>query len=82
MRVTLLAKQCDLAIGLPPDPDFMGPALIFSKPFMREGYALVTKKPAAVPAISQMSGYTIAVQFGTSPQNFLASYDGIRMVTA
>ncbi len=81
MRVTLLAKQCDLAIGLPPDPDFMGPALIFSKPFMRAGYALVTKKPAAVPAISQMNGHAIAVQFGTSPQNFLANYDGIRMVT-
>ncbi len=81
MRVTLLAKQCDLAIGLPPDPDFMGPALIFSKPFMRAGYALVTKKPAAAPALSQANGYAIAVQFGTSPQNFLATYDGIRMVT-
>ncbi len=81
MRVTLLAKQCDLAIGLPPDPDFMGPALIFSKPFMRAGYALVTKKPAAAPALSQANGYAIAVQFGTSPQNFLANYDNIRMVT-
>ncbi|MGO8779481.1 MAG: c-type cytochrome [Rhodomicrobium sp.] len=81
MRVTLLAKQCDLAIGLPPDQDFMGPALIFSKPFMSAGYALVTKKPAAVPALSQMNGHAIAVQFGTSPQNFLAAYDGIRMVT-
>jgi len=81
MRVTLLAKQCDLAIGLPADPDFMGPALIFSKPFMRAGYALVTKKPAAAPAISQANGYAIAVQFGTTPQSFLANYDGIRMVT-
>ncbi len=81
MRLTLLAKQCDLAIGLPADADFMGPALIFSKPFMRAGYALVTKKPAAAPAISQANGYAIAVQFGTTPQSFLANYDGIRMVT-
>jgi polar amino acid transport system substrate-binding protein len=82
IRSTLLAKQCDLAIGLPADPDLMGPALIFSKPFMQAGYALVTKKsynPA--PSIAGLSGRAIAVQFGTPPQSLLASHDGIRMVT-
>src|SRR5208337_4294224 len=46
IRSTLLAKQCDIFIGLPADPDLMGPALIFSKPFMQAGYALVTKRQA------------------------------------
>ena len=82
IRVTLLAKQCDLAIGLPADPDLMGPALIFSKPFMQAGYALVTKKPLdAAPSINGLNGSAVAVQFGTPPQNLLANYDGIRMVT-
>ena len=47
-RVTLLAKQCDFSVGLPGDSDFMGPAVIFSRPFMKAGYALVLKKPAMV----------------------------------
>jgi len=81
IRSTLLAKQCDLAIGFPTGSDFMGPALIFSKPFLQTGYALVTKKPAAASSLSQFDGRTIAVQFGTTPQNLLAGYDGIRMVT-
>jgi mono/diheme cytochrome c family protein len=82
IRSTLLAKQCDLAIGLPADPDLMGPALIFSKPFMQAGYALVTKKPfEPAPSIGGLNGSTIAVQFGTPPQNLLAGCDGIRMVT-
>ncbi len=81
-RVTLLAKQCDLAIGLPADPDFMGQAVIFSKPFMQAGYAIVTKKPAAaVSSLSALRGRSVAVQFSTSPQNFLANNEGIRMVT-
>jgi polar amino acid transport system substrate-binding protein len=82
VRSTLLAKQCDLFIGLPADPDLMGPALIFSKPFMQAGYALVTKKPfETAPTIAGLNGSAVAVQFGTPPQNLLANYDGIRMVT-
>jgi len=42
VRVTLLGKQCDAMIGLTPSEDFMGPAVIFSKPITKEGYALVT----------------------------------------
>jgi polar amino acid transport system substrate-binding protein len=80
-RVTLLAKQCDLFIGLPADPDFMGPAVIFSKPIMQAGYALVTKKPAGAPTLKEMNGWAVSVQHGTPPQSFLANYDGIRMVT-
>jgi ABC-type amino acid transport substrate-binding protein/mono/diheme cytochrome c family protein len=81
VRLTLLAKQCDIDIGLPADPEFMGPRLIFSKPFMQAGYAFVTKKPGIAPGLDEMNGKAIAVQFSTTPQTLLANYNGIRMVT-
>jgi ABC-type amino acid transport substrate-binding protein/mono/diheme cytochrome c family protein len=80
-RVTLLAKQCDFSVGLPADSDFMGPALIFSRPFMKAGYALVLKKPATVSSWADLNGKAIAVQQNSTPQNFLATKDNITMVT-
>ena len=80
-RVTLLAKQCDFSVGLPGDSDFMGPALIFSRPFMKAGYALVLKKPATVSSWADLNGKAIAVQQNSTPQNFLATKDNITMVT-
>ena len=80
-RVTLLAKQCDLAIGLPADSGFMGPAVIFSRPFMQAGYALVLKKPATVSSQSELNGKAIAVQFNSTPQLFLSTNDNVRLVT-
>jgi ABC-type amino acid transport substrate-binding protein/mono/diheme cytochrome c family protein len=80
-RVTLLAKQCDFSVGLPADSDFMGPALIFSRPFMNAGYALVLKKPATVSSWADLNGKAIAVQQNSTPQNFLATKDNITMVT-
>jgi ABC-type amino acid transport substrate-binding protein/mono/diheme cytochrome c family protein len=80
-RVTLLAKQCDFSVGLPGDSDFMGPALIFSRPFMQAGYALVLKKPTTVSSLSELNGKAIAVQFNSTPQQVLASNDNVRLVT-
>ena len=80
-RVTLLAKQCDFSVGLPGDSDFMGPALIFSRPFMKAGYALVLKKPATVSSWADLNGKKIAVQQNSTPQTFLAAKDDITMVT-
>ena len=80
-RVTLLAKQCDFSVGLPGDSDFMGPALIFSRPFMKAGYALVLKKPATVSSWADLNGKAVAVQQNSTPQNFLATKDNITMVT-
>ena len=80
-RVTLLAKQCDFFIGLPAESDFMGPALIFSKPFMKAGYALLIKKPGTVSSWADLSGKAVAVQLNSSPQQLMASRDSIRMVT-
>lgn len=80
-RVTLLAKQCDFSVGLPGDSDFMGPALIFSRPFMKAGYALVLKKPATASSWADLNGKKIAVQQNSTPQTFLAAKDNITMVT-
>jgi ABC-type amino acid transport substrate-binding protein/mono/diheme cytochrome c family protein len=80
-RVTLLAKQCDFSVGLPGESDFMGPALIFSRPFMKAGYALVLKKPATVTSWADLNGKAIAVQQNSTPQQLLATKDNITMVT-
>nr|WP_246666731.1 transporter substrate-binding domain-containing protein [Bradyrhizobium guangdongense] len=81
VRVTLLGKQCDAMIGLPRSDDFMGPSVIFSSTFARQGYALVTAKDRAVNGIDDLRGKRVAVQFASTPQNLLAARDEIRKVT-
>jgi ABC-type amino acid transport substrate-binding protein/mono/diheme cytochrome c family protein len=81
VRVTLLGKQCDAMIGLPRSEDFMGPAVIFSGVFAKEGYALVTAKDQTIGAADDLRGKRVAVQFATTPQNLLASRDDIEKVT-
>lgn len=81
VRVTLLGKQCDAMIGLPRSDDFMGPAVIFSRPIAREGYALVTAKDRVVAGIGDLRGRRVAVQFDSTPQNLLATSDDIQKVT-
>jgi len=82
LRTTLLAGQCDFEVGFPADSDFMGPRVIFSQPILQAGYALVTKKSNPVTTLERLKGLTVAVQFSSSPQNFLAKYDDIKTVTA
>lgn len=81
VRVTLLGKQCDAMIGLPLADDFMGPAVIFSKKFGTEGYALVTDNNHVIGGIGDLKGKRVAVQFATTPQNLLAERDDIEKVT-
>jgi polar amino acid transport system substrate-binding protein len=81
VRVTLLGKQCDAMIGLTPSDDFMGPAVIFSKPITREGYALVTAKGRKLASIDDLKPLRVAVQYQTTPQNLLALRDEIEKVT-
>ena len=81
VRVTLLGKQCDAMIGLTPSEDFMGPAVIFSKPITREGYALVTAKSRKVASVDDLKQLRVAVQYQTTPQNLLALRDEIEKVT-
>nr|WP_027526346.1 transporter substrate-binding domain-containing protein [Bradyrhizobium sp. Ec3.3] len=81
VRVTLLGKQCDAMIGLPRSEDFMGPAVIFSNTFAKEGYALVAAKGQAIGGVEGLKGRRVAVQFASTPQNLLASRDDIQKVT-
>jgi polar amino acid transport system substrate-binding protein len=81
VRVTLLGKQCDAMIGLPRSEDFMGPAVIFSSTFAKEGYALVAANGLALGGIDGLKGKRVAVQFASTPQNLLASRDDVQMVT-
>jgi len=81
VRVTLLGKQCDAMIGLPRSEDFMGPAVIFSSAFAKEGYALVAAKGEVIGGADGLKGKRVAVQFASTPQNLLASRDDIRKVT-
>ncbi|SFO58837.1 ABC-type amino acid transport substrate-binding protein [Bradyrhizobium sp. Ghvi] len=81
VRVTLLGKQCDAMIGLPRSEDFMGPAVIFSSAFAKEGYTLVAAKGGVIGGVDGLKGKRVAVQFASTPQNLLASRDDIQKVT-
>jgi len=81
VRETLLSKQCDAMVGLPQVDDFMGPAVIFSKPIAREGYALVSAKGRNIAGIDELKGLRVAVQYQTTPQNLLALREEIEKVT-
>jgi ABC-type amino acid transport substrate-binding protein/cytochrome c5 len=80
VRATLLSKQCDIYVGLPRG-GFMGPSLIFSKPFLHIGYALMTPAGSQVTGIADLAGKRVAVQFATTPQIVLAGRDDIRTAT-
>jgi len=81
VRETLLSKQCDAMVGLPQVDDFMGPAVIFSKPIAKEGYALVSAKGRNIAGVDDLRGLRVAVQFQSTPQNLLALRDEIEKVT-
>ncbi|MBR0758096.1 transporter substrate-binding domain-containing protein [Bradyrhizobium jicamae] len=81
VRETLLSKQCDAMVGLPLVDDFMGPAVIFSKPIAHEGYALIGAKDRKLTGIDDLRGLRVAVQYQSTPQNLLALRDEIRKVT-
>lgn len=81
VRVTLLGRQCDAMIGLPRSEDFMGPAVIFSRTFVTESYALVSAKELTIAGVNDLKGKRVAVQFATTPQNFLAERNDVEMVT-
>jgi ABC-type amino acid transport substrate-binding protein len=81
VRTTLLAGQCDLVVGLPAVPDFMGPRVVYTRPMLNLGYALVVPKERAIRGVDDLQGQRVAVQFGSPPQSLLATRDGITSVT-
>ena len=81
VRVTMLAEQCDLTIGLPDSDDFMGPKVIFSKPLFNLGYAIVAPKERSIASVEELKGKRVAVQFETEPHNIVGPRDDITAVT-
>jgi ABC-type amino acid transport substrate-binding protein len=81
VRVTLLAKQCDVMIGLPDSDAFMGPKVIFSKPLFSLGYAIVAAKGESFASVEDLKGKRVAVQFETEPQNVVGPRDDMTPVT-
>ncbi|MDP3669280.1 MAG: transporter substrate-binding domain-containing protein [Telluria sp.] len=81
VRNTLLAKECDLFIGLPADGDFMGKQVVMSKPFAVFRYALVLPPNTRAQSLADLRGRRVAVQLSSPPQNLLAVVDGIETVT-
>lgn len=81
VRTTLLANTCDAYIGLPGVKGFMGPEVIYSKPFMHLSYAIMAAAGQPVTRLDDLAGKRVAVQFSTPPQTLLATRDDVQAVT-
>ena len=81
VRTTLLAKTCDAYVGLPGIKGFMGPQLVYSKPFLHIGYAIMAPAGQHITRLDELSGKRVAVQFSTPPQMVLAERDDVKSVT-
>ena len=81
VRETLLAGLCDIAVGLPDDPEFMGPRVIFTRPILDLGYALVLPRDMPVAHLDDLAGKRVAVQFASPPQSLIATRADITTVT-
>lgn len=81
LRTTLLAGRCDLAVGLPADPDFMGPRLLFTQPILKVGYAIVVPRGSKVRGVDDLAGQRVAVQFASPPQSVLAARSDVASIT-
>jgi polar amino acid transport system substrate-binding protein len=81
IRIKLLTGQCDGFVGVPDDASFMGPRLIFSRPIVQFGYALIAPAGLAVSNVEDLHGKRVAVQFSSPPQTLLAAENDVQMVT-
>src|SRR5271165_4757199 len=77
----MLAGQCDGFAGVPDDASFMGPRLIFSRPIVQLGYALVAPPAMGVSGIADLRGHRVAVQWSSPPQDLLAAENDVQTVT-
>ena len=81
VRLKMLAGQCDGFAGVPDDASFMGPRLIFSRPIVQLGYALVAPPALGVNAVADLRGHRVAVQWSSPPQDLLAAENDVQTVT-
>jgi polar amino acid transport system substrate-binding protein len=81
IRSTLVARECDLYVGLPSDGEFMGGQLLLSEPFAVFAYALVLPRDVYVERLADLRGRRVAVQFASPPQSLLATAEDVLTVT-
>ncbi|WP_046115768.1 c-type cytochrome [Aquincola tertiaricarbonis] len=81
VRSTLLARRCDLYIGLPAEGDFMRPQVVMSAPFAVHHYALVLPPGQRISGVAELRGRRVAVQLLTPPHQLLATTEGMQTVT-
>ena len=81
VRGTLVARECDLYVGLPSDGEFMGGQLLMSEPFAVFAYALVLPRDVSVERLADLRGRRVAVQFASPPQSLLATAADVLTVT-
>lgn len=81
VRLKMLAGQCDAFVGVPEDASFMGPRLIFSRPIVQLGYALVAPPAMGVRGVTDLHGRRVAVQWSSPPQDLLAAETDVQTVT-
>lgn len=81
VRNTLLADRCEAFIGLPHDSDFMGRALIRTRPFLDVGWAIIAPPQLSFAAIDDLKSRQVAVVFRSMPQLLLAVRGGFQTTT-
>jgi polar amino acid transport system substrate-binding protein len=81
VRNTLLADRCEAFVGLPHDSDFMGRALILTRPFLDVGWAVITPPHVTVNQVEDLKSRRLAVVFRSMPQLLLAVRGGFQTTT-
>jgi len=81
LRNTLLAGDCDAYFALPANADYMGRSLARTRPFLDVGYAVVAPPSFSFASLADLKGKRLAVQYGSSPQIFLAVQEGFQAST-
>jgi ABC-type amino acid transport substrate-binding protein len=81
VRNTLLADRCEAFFGLPHDSDFMGRALIRTRPFVDVGWAVIAPPQLAFTSVEDLKTRRLAVVFRSTPQLLLAVRGGFQTTT-
>lgn len=81
LRNTILANACDAVIALPANADYKVRGVKKSQPFMDLTYALVAPPSFRFESLGDLRGKQIGVQFGTTPQIFVNTVEGLRSTT-
>ena len=81
LRATLLARRCDMFVGVPAGPGGGKGRVPLSAPFVEEGYALVAPAGSGIAGLDALSGKRVAVEFGSPPQALMAGRGDVDAVT-